>query len=99
MGGTRSSFGETTDVSRTKGRAVDDAEDTGFVSTVRVERMGGLAKSRTAMELEGDLIGINIGDVSSEASWELVGCSTALGGYRDTNDRSNSWAPSMSSDL
>lgn len=99
MGGTRSSFGETTDVSRTKGLAVDDAEDTGFVSTVRVERMGDLAKSRAVIEFEGDLIGIIIRDVSSEVSWESVGCSTALGGYRETNNRSSSWAPSMSPDL
>lgn len=44
-GGIWSSFGVTTDVSRTNGRAVDDDMEAGFVSIVRVERMGGLAKS------------------------------------------------------
>lgn len=89
MGGTRSSLGKIADVSRTKGRAVIDAEDTGFVSTVRLERMGGLAKSRTVIDFEGDLIGIIVGDASSEAGWESVGRNTAVGGYRETNDRSN----------
>jgi hypothetical protein len=95
-GGTRSSFGVTTDVSRTNGRAVHDDRDAGFVSTVRVERMGGLAK---IWDFEGTLMGITIGDVSREASWGLVGCNTAFGGYRETNDRSNARAPSMSPDL
>ena len=93
-GGTRSSFGVTTDVSRTNGRAVDDDKDTGFVSTVRVERMGGLAWA--AVGFGGRPVGVAVRGMSS---WESVGCNTAFGGYRETNERSDARAPSISPDL
>lgn len=51
------------------------------------------------VDFEDDLMGITIEDVSSDVGWESAGCSTALGGYRETNDRSNARAPSISPDL
>lgn len=92
-------------MSRTSGRAVDVDGDTdaGFVRTVRVDRMGGLAKSGMGVDVEGDVVGVGLTigrvDGSCETDWAPVGRSTVLGGYRDTNDRSNARAPSTSPNL
>jgi hypothetical protein len=72
-GGTRSSFGPTADVSRISGREVVDdegVEGIGFASTVRVERIGGLANS----VIVGDF-GVDTGDVI----WGADGLNDDLG--------------------
>ena len=92
MGGTRSSLGVTTDVSRTNGRAVSGVA---FVRIVRVESIWGLENSSTGVDFEE---GSGIGDPSS-GTRDWPGCITAFGGYRETNARSNTRAASRSPDL